>query len=231
LIVPFVKMHGCGNDFVVVNEFEILIPEEKKSEFSKLVCKRHFSVGADGVIFVCSAQKEGADIKMRIFNVDGSEAPMCGNGIRVVVKFAIENNLVPKKEYLDVETNVGIIRAYPKYLDDKVISVKVDLGAPKIRLADIPAVGIGEAMIKEKINVPEFGTCEITEVNTGAPHVVIFVDNVEKVNVERIGKAIRYLTSVFPVGANVNFVEVEIEKRLARVSCYNRHGEPMLTTI
>ncbi|RLF80058.1 diaminopimelate epimerase, partial [Thermococci archaeon] len=157
MIIPFIKMHGCGNDFIVINEFETFILEKEKSKFSKRICTRHFSVGADGVIFVRRATNRKADVKMQYFNADGSEGPMCGNGIRVLVKFAVDKGLVPMKKQVDVETRVGLIHTYPKYSNNKVISIKVDMGKPKIKLSDIPAVGTEETMIQKKINVPSFG--------------------------------------------------------------------------
>lgn len=224
MIVPFVKMHGCGNDFVVVNEFETFIPEEEKSKFSKHVCTYHFSVGADGVIFVRKPTNRKAEIKMQYFNADGSEGPMCGNGIRVLVKFAVEKGLVPMKKQVDVETPVGIIRTYPKYSNNKVISTRVDMGKPKIKLSDIPAVATEETMIQKKINVPSFGILEITAINTGVPHAIIFVDNVEKIDVTGIGRAVRSLTSIFPIGTNVDFVEVASPTNL-KVRTYERGVE------
>ena len=118
--LEFEKYHGLGNDYVLINDIKWKIPEEKKSILAIILCEIHFSIGADGLIFICNSDK--ADIKMRIFNNDGTEAEMCGNGIRCFSKYVYENNIV-RKEEIKIETLKGIMVARNSITEEKVISV------------------------------------------------------------------------------------------------------------
>lgn len=205
-MVRFVKMHGNGNDFILVDEFHSeVIPEERKSSWARKVCRRRFSIGADGVLFLSSSEK--ADVRMRLFNSDGSEAEMCGNGIRCLAKYAIENNYASFPE-ISVETLAGIMKIRCRMRDGRFFA-KVRMGVPKFRCDEIPALCNGDFYEQ---NISGF---RVYAVNTGVPHAVIFVEDVERVEVERIAPEIRHHSS-FPKGANVNFVEPREDSLIVR---------------
>ena len=193
--IEFTKMHGNGNDFILIDEFEkVVIPDEMKGQFAALYCDRRIGIGADGVIYLSKSAK--SSVKMRLFQPDESEAEMCGNGIRCLVKYWFDARYV--KDSCTVETMAGEINVVMVGKEDE-FSATVTMPAPKFDQKDIPATGEGE--YKEKI-----GEYEVYAVNTGVPHAVIFVDDIESVNVGAAAPPIRHYTS-FPKGANVNFVQ------------------------
>jgi diaminopimelate epimerase len=193
--IPFTKMHGNGNDFILIDEYEkVVIPDDMKGQFAALYCDRRFGIGADGVMYLSKSVK--SNIKMRIFQPDASEAEMCGNGIRCLGKYAFDTKYV--KESCTVETLAGEVGVAMGYKEDE-FSATITLPTPKFDRTDIPATGAGE--YKEKI-----GEYEVYAVNTGVPHAVIFVDAVESVDIAAVAPAIRNHAS-FPKGANVNFVQ------------------------
>ena len=129
-LITFSKMHGLGNDYIVIDESEnVIITEEKKPEIVEEICRRGFSVGADGVIFVSPSSTENADIRFRIFNSDGSEAEMCGNGIRCFAKYVYENEIIHSDEML-IETLGGIKEVDLDVEGGEVIASTVDMGVP-----------------------------------------------------------------------------------------------------
>ena len=194
----FTKWQACGNDFVFVNGFEENLEEITKHTVE--ICDRHFGIGADGIIFVLPSDK--ADLRMRIFNADGSEAEMCGNGIRAFAKWAHELGLVKEKR-ISVETGAGIL--YPELLDSGL--VKVDMGKPHLTAEEIPVTGLGKGPV---ISQPLFNEAnqksyDVTCVSMGNPHCVIFVDDAEKVNVDGEGPSLE-TDPHFPRKTNVEFV-------------------------
>jgi diaminopimelate epimerase len=193
--IPFTKMHGNGNDFVLIDESEkMVIPDDMKGQFAAIYCDRHFGIGADGIIFLSKSEK--SDFRMRILQPDESEAEMCGNGIRCLAKYVFDKKY--EKEFCTVETPAGEISVKMGEKDDE-FSATIAMPAPKFDRKDIPATGEGE--YKERI-----GEYEVYAVNTGVPHAVIFVDNVENMDIAAVAPAIRRHAS-FPNGANVNFVQ------------------------
>jgi len=193
--IPFTKMHGNGNDFILIDEFEkTVIPDDMKGQFAASYCDRRFGIGADGVIFLSKSEKSG--LKMRILQPDESEAEMCGNGIRCLAKYAFDKKYA--KESCTVETPAGEVGVAMGYTEDE-FSATITMPVPKFDRKDVPATGEGE--YKEKI-----GEYEVYAVNTGVPHAVIFVDDVESVDIAAVAPAIRHHAS-FPNGANVNFVQ------------------------
>jgi diaminopimelate epimerase len=193
--IPFAKMHGNGNDFIVIDEYhKLVIPDEMKGQFASCYCDRRFGVGADGVIFVMKSAKD--DLRMRLFQPDESEAEMCGNGIRCLAKFAFDTGYV--KGSCTIETPAGSIGVAMDSTEDG-FSATVMMTPPQFDRKDIPATGTGE--YKEHI-----GDYDVYAVNTGVPHAVIVVGSVDAVDVEAAAPAIRRHAS-FPKGANVNFVE------------------------
>lgn len=191
----FAKMHGAGNDFVIINTFSENI-QDNYSELAIKLCDRNFGIGADGLIFVLPSEKN--DIKMRIFNPDGSEPEMCGNGIRCFARFVYEEGIVQKK-IIEVETLAGTIIPEIITENDKVTGIKVDMGTPEFNLP----------------RTVEFAGMdfEITTVNMGNPHCVIFVEDLSKIDVSKWGPVIEK-DPMFPNKTNVEFVQVINESKM-----------------
>ena len=202
--INFSKMHGLGNDYVVIDETkEEIIPESKKNEISAELCRRGFSIGADGVIFVCPSETE--DIMFRIFNSDGSEAEMCGNGIRCFSKFVYDKGIL-KKEKLNVETFGGTKIVNMTIKDGEVASSKVDMGKSTFKTSEIPMISENEEFLDLELMVN--GTpYRMTTVSVGNPHAVIFTDNIDEVPLNEVGPAIEN-HEAFPERINVHFVEI-----------------------
>jgi diaminopimelate epimerase len=201
--MKFTKMHGAGNDYVYINGFEEQVDSPGKLAIA--VSDRHFGIGSDGLILILPS--ESADIRMRMFNADGSEAEMCGNGIRCVAKFAADSGLVDGDEIL-IETGAGILPLKLYFgADKKVERVRVNMGMPRLMPSEIPVVAEKEAMIiNQPLEVLD-RTFAITCVSMGNPHCVIFVDNVDDFPVERYGSVIEK-HPMFPSRINVEFVEM-----------------------
>jgi len=211
--IKITKMHGNGNDFVLVDEFEKeIVPEKMKPDFVRAVCHRRFGVGADGTLFVQPSIV--ADARFRYFNNDGSEAEMCGNGIRCFSRFVVEEGYV-KGEVVKVETLAGILELE---VDEDGWWVKVDMGEVKTKKEEIPANR--EVWGLEKtINNHKF---VLYAVNSGVPHVVTFVDDLD-FNIIEPAKIIRY-DDTFPQGTNVNFAKVLSEDEIT-IRTYERGVE------
>jgi diaminopimelate epimerase len=202
--VKFWKMHGLGNDYVVVDNRDGKIAEKEMAASAKRVCERRFSVGADGLLLV--GKSKAADARMRIFNADGSEAEMCGNGIRCFAKFCYENGIVPKAEF-KVETNAGTRQVTLTVKNSEVKTVKVDMGVPNWERQSLPMTGVGNC-IDQELQVDEDETYSVTCLSVGNPHCIIFVENVNEFPVEYIGPMIEN-NSVFPNRTNVGFAQVQ----------------------
>ena len=167
----FTKWQACGNDFVFVNAMTMDIRPVVKKCVS--ICNRNFGIGADGIIFVLPSEK--ATLQMRIFNSDGSEAEMCGNGIRAFAKWAHELGLV-SKHHFSVETGAGIL--FPELLPDG--KVRVDMGVPHLNSSEIPVTGFGDGMVVNRKLTNDLHTYRITCVSMGNPHCVIFTDDIDE---------------------------------------------------
>ena len=199
----FVKMHGLGNDFIIINSLAEKLPEDLAA-FSQKVCDRHFGVGADGVIIV--RPSDIADMRMQIINSDGSEAEMCGNGIRCFAKYLFERKIVPSRK-MTRETLAGIIKP-EVILDDKgnVTVVEVDMGEPVLAGPAIPTTFNKEKVVMEpvEINGREF---LITAVSMGNPHCVVFSDDLSDDMLCNWGPLLEK-SPYFPKKTNVEFVKV-----------------------
>lgn len=204
-------MHGIGNDYIYFDAFDGL--PENPSEIAVKLSDRHTSVGGDGVIFV--AKSGVADGFMRIFNADGSEGKMCGNGIRCVGKFLYEIKGI-KKDVLEVETLSGVKTLFLNVKDGKVVSVKVDMGKAELRPEKIPALFQGERVVKAPLSVDGI-VYEVTLVSMGNPHCVTFVSDLENLEIEKIGRKFEF-HKAFPERVNTEFVKVlndnEIQMRV-----------------
>ncbi len=200
--MKFTKMQGCGNDYVYIDCFKEKV--ENPKELAIQMSNRNFGVGSDGLILVMPS--DVADCKMRMFNSDGSESEMCGNGIRCVGKFVHDKNIA-KKDKITVETLAGI-KTLEFFKDDKdmVLDVKVNMGEPIFNPKDIPVISDEEVVknLKLKALDKEF---TFTCVSMGNPHAVTFVDDVDNFDVDKYG-AILEKHEAFPKRANIEFVEV-----------------------
>ena len=201
-LMRFWKMHGLGNDYIVIDNREEKINSKRAADLAKRLCERHFSVGADGLLLVSGSKV--ADAKMRIFNADGSEAEMCGNGIRCFSKYCYENGTAKMDEF-SVETLSGLKHVWLTVKDDEVMAVKVDMGAPNWERASLPMVGEGTC-INENLEV-DGEPYKVTCLSMGNPHCVTFVDNVDEFPVDYVGPIIEN-HKAFPKRTNVGFVQV-----------------------
>jgi diaminopimelate epimerase len=213
--LAFWKMHGLGNDYILIDNRDGKLRDETLGPLSKRLCRRRFSVGADGLLLIYSSAI--ADVKMRIFNADGSEAEMCGNGIRCLAKYCYENNIV-KKNKMMIETLAGVKTVWLNIEDDEIKAVTVDMGSPIFERKHIPALGEGNFIDENlKVNSEVFrATC----LSVGNPHCVIFVENVENFPVEYYGPKIEN-HPLFPKRINVEFVQV-VKRNLLRVRVWER---------
>jgi diaminopimelate epimerase len=200
--MKFTKMHGAGNDYVYVNCFEETV--ENPPEAAIRVSNRNFGIGSDGLILIMPSLV--ADVKMRMFNSDGSESEMCGNGIRCVAKYAYDHGIVSKRE-ITAETGAGILNLQLFTNGGKVDRVRVNMGEPRLTRAEIPMAGNGSMrVVSEPLNILH-STFHITCVSMGNPHCVIFVDDVKSFPVEKYGPLIEN-HELFPRRTNVEFVQV-----------------------
>lgn len=202
--MKFTKMHGIGNDFVVVNGLLESPTEEQLAEISRQVNHRKFGIGSDGLILLLPSKV--ADLRMRMFNPDGSEAEMCGNGIRCFAKYAFDRKIVTDPQ-MKVETAAGIKLLKLLTRGGKVEAVRVDMGQPHLRRSEIPMRGDDiERVVGEPLKV-DGHRFEITVVSMGNPHVVLFDESIDSAGVERYGPQIEN-HKAFPQRTNVQFVKV-----------------------
>lgn len=191
-IIRFSKLSGAGNDFIIIDNRQKIIPEDN-SEFIRKVCARRVSVGADGLLLL--ENSDVADFKMRYYNSDGGEAETCGNGARCISRFAYDEKIVPS-DRMRFETKAGIYNA-------QIVGKNV-----KLQMGD--AVNL-------RLNFPiklKDGTFQISFVNSGVPHVVYIVENLDNINVTEIGRETRYHKDFEPKGTNVNFITIKDESNI-----------------
>ena len=197
--MQFTKVHGLGNDFIILDG---RTESRDYVSLAKKLCHRQTGIGADGLLIIENSDK--ADIRMRIVNEDGSEAEMCGNGIRCFAKYVYREGIVPKTEF-GVETLAGIMRPKLVMKDGVVTGVTVDMGEPVLECADIPVVGEGRCVGREITVQGE--TLQYTTVLVGVPHTLIYVDDPTDKKWMNMGWDIEH-ASVFPKRSNVNFAKV-----------------------
>jgi len=213
--INFVKMHGLGNDFILIDCLNKSLGDTSfLSYLAKKLCNRNFGIGADGLILILPSSK--ADLQMRIFNYDGSEAQMCGNGIRCFAKYAYENKLVSKNKFT-VETLAGTITPeliFQDLKDKKVLKVKVDMGTPKLRRREIPMTGENTpTVVDEALKINTEQIFKITCVSMGNPHCIVFVDDIQSIQVDEIGPKIEN-HPFFPEKTNAEFIQIINNKEL-----------------
>lgn len=206
----FTKMHALGNNYIYVNMFEEQIEEGKLPQLAKEVSNVYTGIGSDGLILICPS--DHAPVKMRIFNSDGSEGKNCGNGLRCVAKYAFENKLTDEKEFA-IETLSGLVHAKLTTAEDKVISVTIDMGQPKLHRSEIPMQGTPETnVINEQLEF-DGQKYHATAVSMGNPHLIFYVDSIEEAQVLTLGPRVEK-DPLFPESINVEFVEVASENEI-----------------
>ncbi|MCI0740925.1 MAG: diaminopimelate epimerase [Gemmataceae bacterium] len=210
----FTKMQGCGNDYIYVNAFKERLPTNLP-ELARKFSDRHFGVGADGLILICPSEK--ADARMRMFNADGSEAEMCGNGVRCVAKY-VHDYGIAKKPTLTIETGRGVLTLQLQIAGDKVRQVRVDMGKPILQAERIPTTLPGPRVVNHAFAadslsleprwVSECGLdLRMTCVSMGNPHVILYCQDVAKVTLWQIGPVLES-AKIFPKRVNVHVVQV-----------------------
>ncbi len=202
-----VKLHGLGNDFLIIEEKEI--KRDEYATLAKQLCHRQTGIGADGLIVVVPSSV--ADIGMRIFNADGSEAEMCGNGMRCFAKYVFDHDVV-KKEHMTVETLAGIVEPSLLIVDGEVKQIAVQMGKPSFEPGDVPILLKENKVFKYPIEV-DGKLYEANSILLGVPHTQIFVSDITEAPVTTLGPKIEK-HPLFPKGTNVNFVEVVDDGRI-----------------
>lgn len=200
--MKFTKMHGLGNDFVVVAEFSSV--PEGISLLAQQVCDRHFGIGADGLVLVLPHAGD-ADFAMRIFNADGTEAEQCGNAVRCVAKYVFDKGLTEKTEVL-LETRIGVQKLQLFVEAGQVSQVTVDMGEPTLAGTKIPTMVDSELVVNHPVAVSG-GEYPFTAVSMGNPHAVIFVEDLQEIDLHQTGPQIE-THPLFPRKTNVEFVQV-----------------------
>ena len=213
-MIKFTKMHGLGNDYVYIDAINQKI--ENESSLAKFVSNRHFGIGSDGLILICKS--DIADFKMRMFNSDGSEAEMCGNGIRCVGKFVYDKGLTDKT-IVKIETLAGIKTLVLNTKDGKVETARVDMGEPILEAEKIPVIS-KEQPVKNLELEAENKKFKFTCVSMGNPHAITIVENTKEFDVEKYGKELE-VNSAFPKKANIEFAQI-IDKENIKMRVWER---------
>lgn len=198
----FTKMQGCGNDYIYVDCLREKPPRDPAA-LSRAVSDRHFGIGADGLILICPSER--ADARMRMFNADGSESEMCGNGLRCVAKFVHDRGIAPRSR-LAIETGRGILTVDLEVRGGKAERVRVDMGEPILQASDIPTTLPGNPPINEALTI-DGTTLKFTCVSMGNPHAVTFVDAITDQLVLGVGPKVEK-HAAFPRRTNVEFIKV-----------------------
>ncbi len=216
----FTKMHGLGNDYIFVKNMKEDL--QNPAILAQKISDRHFGIGSDGLVLIMPSKV--ADVRMRIFNADGSEAEMCGNASRCVGKYIYENGII-NKERITMETLAGIKILELKAADGEVSAVRVDMGAPLLDAADIPVVTSKEKFIDEPVEI-NGKVFRITCVSMGNPHAVTFVDDVSELPLHIYGPQLEN-NSLFPKRTNAEFIQIISRDRIKMRVWERGSGETM----
>ena len=212
--MKFTKMHGCGNDYVYVNGFENKM--ENPGEISKKISDRHFGIGSDGMIVINPS--DVADFKMSMYNADGSEGKMCGNGIRCVAKFVYDYKLTDKTT-ITVETLSGIKTLKLNVKDGKVETVRVNMGSPILNAKQIPVISAQDQVIDSPLMI-DGKEYRITCVSMGNPHDITFVDDTDAIEIEQIGPKFEN-HEIFPDRVNTEFIQI-VDRNTIKMRVWER---------
>lgn len=213
--MDFVKMHGLGNDFVFIEDKTG--QDKDYTALARAMCNRHTGIGADGLIVIVDSRV--ADVRMRIINSDGSEAEMCGNGIRCFAKYVYDNGIIEKKRFT-VETPAGIME--PEITvgaDNKAELITINMGRPSFNRSEIPMEGAEGRVLNEDLCV-NGANWKITSLLMGVPHTVTYVDDVDTVDIEKIGPLFEK-HEAFPKHTNINFAQ-QMDDRTVKVRTWER---------
>ena len=212
--MKFTKMHGCGNDYVYVNCFEETV--ENPADVARFVSDRHYGIGSDGLILICPS--EIADFRMAMYNLDGSEGKMCGNGVRCIAKYVYDHHLTDKTQ-ISLETLGGIKYLDLNIKDGKVETVKVDMGEPILKPEEIPVKLSKDVIIDEPVEV-DGKIWNMTCISMGNPHAVVFVDDTKSLDLEAMGPSFEN-HAIFPEQVNTEFVHV-IDRKTVDMRVWER---------
>ena len=212
--MKFTKMHGIGNDYVYVNCFEETV--SNPSDVARFVSDRHYGIGSDGLILICPSKI--ADFRMAMYNLDGSEGKMCGNGVRCIAKYVYDHHLTDKTR-ISLETLGGIKYLDLNIKDGKVETVKVDMGEPILKPEEIPVKLSKEVVIDEPVEV-DGKIWNMTCISMGNPHAVVFVDDTKSLNLEAMGPSFEK-HAIFPEQVNTEFVRV-IDRKTVDMRVWER---------
>lgn len=222
--LSFTKMQGCANDYIYLDCRTSGVPENIAA-LSERLSRRHFSIGADGIICICAPVTAGADAMMRIFNADGSEGKMCGNGIRCVGKYLYDNGMTDGRTTITIDTLSGVKTLELTVKDGKMQSARVDMGAAILAPREIPVDMDGENVISAPIVVDE-KVYHMTCVSMGNPHCVIFGKDPDTIDLEKIGPHFEHFEK-FPERINTEFIEV-LDNHTLKMRVWERgSGETM----
>ena len=213
--MDFVKMHGLGNDFVFIEDKTG--QDKDYTALARAMCNRHTGIGADGLIVIVDSRV--ADVRMRIINSDGSEAEMCGNGIRCFAKYVYDSGIIEKKQFT-VETPAGIME--PEITvgaDNKAELITINMGSPSFNRSEIPMEGADGRVLNEDLGV-DGENWKITSLLMGVPHTVTYVDDVDTVDIEKIGPLFEK-HEAFPKHTNINFAQ-QMDDRTVKVRTWER---------
>jgi len=231
--MKFTKMHGIGNDYVYVDCFTQRLNGVDLSDLARRISDRHRGVGSDGLILICPSER--ADAAMVMYNADGSRAEMCGNGIRCLAKYVVDHGLVgPDPEasaadhrHIRVETDAGVLELDLQLgdRDRRVESVRVDMGLPRLAPDQIPTTLDGPTIADRPVTIAG-RSYSITCVSMGNPHAVIFVDDLDGVDLAREGRAIEH-ADIFPARTNAHFVRVDTRNHMTMLAWERGSGATM----
>lgn len=213
--MDFVKIHGLGNDFVFIEDKTG--QDKDYTVLARAMCNRHTGIGADGLIVIVDSRV--ADVRMRIINSDGSEAEMCGNGIRCFAKYVYDSGIIEKKQFT-VETPAGIME--PEITvgaDNKAELITINMGRPSFNRSEIPMEGTDGRVLNEDLGV-DGENWKITSLLMGVPHTVTYVDDVDSVDIEKIGPLFEK-HEAFPKHTNINFAQ-QMDDRTVKVRTWER---------
>ena len=220
-MIKFTKMHGAGNDYIYIEDLNSSI--KNPSKLAVEMSDRHFGIGSDGLILILKSDR--ADFRMRMFNSDGSESEMCGNGIRCFAKYVYDHRLA-SKDILDIETGGGVKKLNLRVKNGLVDAVKVDMGEPVLQRERIPMLGEPGMVINEDLHIPDGVTFTITSLSMGNPHVVIFVEDAGNFPVSKYGPIIENC-ELFPNRTNVEFVQIVSSSEVIQRTWERGAGETM----
>ncbi|HEY9205961.1 MAG TPA: diaminopimelate epimerase [Candidatus Methanoperedens sp.] len=209
--IKFTKMHGIGNDYIFIDCFAENLKNIDLKDLAIRMSDRHFGIGSDGIILIMPAESKENDFRYRIFNSDGSEAEMCGNGIRCAAKYVFEHGLT-KKTNLRFETKAGIIKPEIVVEKSSVKDVRVDMGEPVLERGRIPMIGQKGTVVNKELKL-EGRSIKVTCVSMGNPHCVILVEDTEFKGFDELGKKIEN-HKAFPNRTNVEFVKIMNQKEI-----------------